>query len=215
MAITQGSRIVFTGDSITDCGRARPVGSGEEGTLGEGYVALVDWTLASTGAQPASRILNTGVSGDTVRDLAARWQRDVMDLEPHWVSVMIGINDVWRQFDSDPAIVRPVSLDEYRATLRRLLTSVRPRVQGIVLMLPFYLEPEPGDPMRAMRDRYAEAAADIGGQVGATIVATQTALESVLPLRHRDQLAPDGVHPTGLGHMILARAWMAAAGLPL
>ena len=115
----------------------------------------MDWTLASAGAQPASRILNTGVSGDTVRDLAARWQRDVMDLEPHWVSVMIGINDVWRQFDSDPAIVRPVSLDEYRATLRRLLTSVRPRVQGIVLMLPFYLEPEPVDPMRAMLDRYA------------------------------------------------------------
>ena len=45
------------------------------------------------------RVLNTGVSGNTVRDLDARWQRDALDLKPDWLSVMIGINDVWRQFD--------------------------------------------------------------------------------------------------------------------
>jgi len=208
MLIKPGSRVIMTGDSITDCGRHNPVGDSADDTLGDGYVALLDATLAATRPDLNLRILNTGVSGDTVRELAARWTRDVLGLEPDWLSVMIGINDVWRQFDTDPALLRPVHEPEYRDTLTRLLNTVKPRVQGIVVMLPFYLEPEPGDPMRAMRDRYAHAAADVARSVGAVIVDTQAAFEAVLPIRSRDRLAPDGVHPTRTGHMILAHAWL-------
>ena len=46
------------------------------------------------------RVINMGISGNQVRDLKDRWQTDVIDLKPDWVSVLIGINDVWRQFDS-------------------------------------------------------------------------------------------------------------------
>ena len=50
------------------------------------------------------RVTNSGVSGNTSRDLLARFDRDVVELNPDWISICIGINDVWRQFDS-PAIV--------------------------------------------------------------------------------------------------------------
>ena len=46
---------------------------------------------------------NSGVSGNTSRDLLQRFDSDVVALNPDWVSICIGINDVWRQFDS-PAI---------------------------------------------------------------------------------------------------------------
>jgi lysophospholipase L1-like esterase len=212
MLIEPGSRILFTGDSITDCGRAHPYGDSADDGLGGGYVAMIDWLLASTGVRPPVRVLNTGVSGNTVRDLAARWQDDVIKLAADWVSVMIGINDVWRQFDTDPALLRPVTLDEYATTLQALLEQTRPHVEGLVVMLPFYLEDGPDQPMRAMRDRYAEAAADAALRVGAVVVDTQAALERILPIRRRDRLSPDGVHPTGLGHMALARAWLEAMG---
>ncbi|MFN8378973.1 MAG: GDSL-type esterase/lipase family protein [Anaerolineae bacterium] len=45
-------------------------------------------------------VINMGVGGNTVRDLAARWESDVTALNPDWLSICIGINDVWRQFDA-------------------------------------------------------------------------------------------------------------------
>lgn len=210
MLIEPGCRLVMTGDSITDCGRGWPVGDSECDTLGDGYVSLIDATLVASNPTLGIRILNTGISGNTVRDLAARWEKDVLELEPDWLSVMIGINDVWRQFDTDPSLLRPVLEPEYRSTLERLLRSALPLVKGIVVMLPFYLEAGPDDPMRAMRDTYAKAALDAAQSVGGLIVDTQAAFEAVLPYRGRNRLAPDGVHPTRVGHMVLAQAWLRA-----
>lgn len=213
MKIKQGSRIVFTGDSITDCGRARPYGDNVRDTLGNGYVALLDAMIAAIQPDLRLSIINTGVSGDTVRDLAYRWERDVLAHKPDWVSVMIGINDVWRQFDTDPALLRPVTDTEYRATLTKLLNEAKPRVAGIVVMTPFYLEADPHDPMRSARDRYAVIAEEVAHEQGALLVDTQQALERVLPYRGRNRLAPDGVHPTPAGHMTLALAWLRTVGL--
>ena len=42
MKIAPNSKLVMIGDSITDCGRALPVGEGLGPSLGNGYVSLVD-----------------------------------------------------------------------------------------------------------------------------------------------------------------------------
>ena len=97
MKITDGQSILFTGDSITDCGRGYPVG--EKGRLGDGYVSFVDVLLGASDPQTHITILNTGIGGNRVIDLEKRWQKDIRRLKPDWLSVMIGINDVWRQFD--------------------------------------------------------------------------------------------------------------------
>lgn len=62
---------------------------------------------------------NRGVGGDTVRHLDARWEQDVIAEQPDWLSVKIGINDVWRTFDSNGS--GAVSIEEYGSTLRSLL----------------------------------------------------------------------------------------------
>ncbi len=212
MLLERNNLVVMTGDSITDCGRARPLGDSRLDTLGDGYVSIIDHLLTATRPDLQVHILNTGVSGDTVRDLAARWERDVVALRPDVVSVMIGINDVWRQFDTDPAILKPVRLDEYSETLSRLVGGIMPKVRVAVVMLPFYLRSAPGDLMAAMREDYAAAARSVADTHGAIVVDTQAAFEAVLPYRSREQLAPDGVHPTALGHTLLARAWLRAVG---
>jgi len=99
MKIAPHSKLVFIGDSITDCERARPVGEGLFGALGKGYVSLVEGLLYAIHPESAVRIVNMGTSGHTVLDLKARWQTDVIALKPDWLVVMIGVNDVWRQFD--------------------------------------------------------------------------------------------------------------------
>lgn len=199
MKIEPGSTIVFTGDSITDCGRARPVGEGDG--LGDGYVAQLADHL------PGRRILNTGISGNTVRHLARRWETDVLDLEPDWVSILIGTNDVWRQFDHLDTPVGPV---DYEAIYRGLLTSIRPHLEGLVLMTPFLVEAHLDDPMRIRMDEYRAIVVRLAGEFGAHLVDTQAVFNGGLQNRTVADLAPDRVHPTRLGHQLIADAFRAA-----
>jgi lysophospholipase L1-like esterase len=210
--IEAGSRLLFIGDSVTDTGRTQPVGE-DRGGLGSGYVANVAALLGATVPDRRIRVMNTGTSGNTVRDLAARWQRDVVDLRPDWLSIMIGINDVWRQFDSPLQPEKHVLPDEYAKTLREIVTRVRPTLQGLVLMTPFYIEPNPADAMRARMDEYGGMVREVAKESGARFVDTQAAFNAVLARGvYPAILAGDRVHPNATGHMILARAFLNAVG---
>ena len=75
--LTAKSKLLFIGDSITDCGR----GADPEG-LGQGYVRLIRDLLRSKDPATAPIVINTGISGHKVTDLAARWDRDVFAHSP-------------------------------------------------------------------------------------------------------------------------------------
>ena len=212
MIIRPQSKLVFIGDSVTDCGRAQPVGEGLGDALGRGYVSLVDALLGAAHPERGIRVINVGTSGHTVRDLKARWQRDVIDLRPDWLSVMIGINDVWRQFDMPRKPEAGVLLEEYEATLRELVIEVRPKLTGLVLMTPFYIEPNVTDRMRARMDEYGAAVRRTAEEHDAVFVDTQAAFAPVLAQYHSSSIAWDRVHPNHIGHMILARAFLKAVG---
>jgi lysophospholipase L1-like esterase len=210
MKIEKGNRLVFIGDSITDCGRSRPIGEGFFDALGTGYVSLVAGHLMAFHPQEHIRVINVGTSGNTVRDLWARWQTDVVDLAPDWLSVMIGINDVWRQFDTPLQSEWGVPLDEYERTLEELVRVTRPHLKGLVMMTPYLIEPNAAEPMRAKMDQYGAVVKKVAQQVDAICVDTQAAFNHVLEHIHPMTLAWDRVHPNVAGHLILAKAFLDA-----
>ena len=134
-------RIVFAGDSVTDMGSAQPVGEGLFENLGTGYVRIIDNLLAACYPERKIRVTNSGVSGNTSRDLLARFQSDVVDLKPDWVSICIGINDVWRQFDSPAIPDEQVLPEEYGQNVEQMILQVKGKVKGIFLLSPYYMEP--------------------------------------------------------------------------
>jgi lysophospholipase L1-like esterase len=213
MKLAPKTKLLMIGDSITDAGRARPIGEGRNDELGRGYVALVDALLNSLHPDAAIRTLNLGTSGNTVRDLKARWQTDVLNLKPDWLSIMIGINDVWRQFDSPKQTENHVHPEEYESTLRDLVTKTRPTLKGLVLMTPFYIEANPADPMRAKMDQYGLLVKKIAGESDAVFVDTQAAFNEALKHQYAGNLAWDRVHPGMTGHMILALAFLRGIGV--
>lgn len=210
MKLGAGSKLVMIGDSVTDCERARPVGEGLFGAIGKGYVSYVDALIGAAYPHLGVRVVNMGSSGNTVRDLKARWQTDVLDLRPDWLSIMIGINDVWRQFDIPWQTEAHVGLEEYEATLDALVARTRPTVTGLVLMTPFYIEPNRSDAMRARMDAYGSAVKRIAERQGTLFVDTQAALDAALNVYYPATLAWDRVHPNHIGGMILARAFLQA-----
>jgi len=97
MLFTKPTKLLFVGDSITDCGRDYQANGLD---LGTGYVAQVQALLSAHHPDAQMCILNTGISGNRVTDLELRWDTDVLAHQPDWVVLMIGINDVWRHFDN-------------------------------------------------------------------------------------------------------------------
>jgi len=212
MRIADGKTLVMIGDSITDCERKRPYGEGLFSGTGKGYVALVEALLQSKYPERRIRIINMGISGNTVRDLKARWASDVEELRPDWVSIMIGINDVWRQFDMPAIRSAHVYLEEYEETLNELVARTKPKTEGIVLMMPFYIEPNREDPMRAEMDRYGAAVKRIAQKHGTLLVDTQAAIDALTVHLYPAAIAWDRVHPNLTGHMAIARAFLDAVG---
>jgi len=211
MKLQKNDKLLFIGDSITDCGRVHPVGEGSSG-LGHGYVAQVYALLRAIYPELMLRIQNVGTSGNTIRDLKQRWDRDVIDLKPDWLTMMIGINDVWRQFDHPLSTESHVFLEEYESTLRELVAFVRPQLKGLVLMTPFYLEANPEDPMRATMDIYGEAVRRVANEFDAIFVDTQAAFVPFWDHFYTSVLTHDRVHPDATGHMILSKAFLDAIG---
>lgn len=215
MLLSARSTLLFIGDSITDCGRdptGNPTPWNLNAGLGRGYVELVASHLGAVHPAHAVRIINRGVSGHTVRDLAARWSTDVVAAKPDWLSVMIGINDVWRQFDQPLVPEAHVQPEVYATTLTRLVRTTRPKVRGLVLMTPYFIEPNRADLMRRRMDEYGAIVKEIADRHDALCVDTQAAFDAVLTHTHPMTLAWDRIHPNGTGHMILARAFLAAIG---
>ena len=69
MIFEQGDRIVFAGDSVTDMGSAQPVGEGLFDNVGRSYVRIVENMLSAVYPEVNLRITNSGISGNTSRDL--------------------------------------------------------------------------------------------------------------------------------------------------
>lgn len=212
MLLQKNQKFVLIGDSITDANRAKPVGEGLFGASGTGYVTLVDSLLGTCYPQLQVRVVNMGLSGNTARDLKARWQTDVLNLNPDWLSIMIGTNDVWRQYDLPRQPEIAVLIDEYERTLEELVVTTKPKLKGLILATPFYIEPNPQDAMRATMDRYGAVVKKLAQKHGAVFVDTQAAFNEAMKFYYPATLAWDRVHPTATGHMILARAFVNALG---
>ncbi|WP_338498687.1 SGNH/GDSL hydrolase family protein [Streptomyces sp. SJL17-4] len=202
MRFTRDDRLLFIGDSVTAAGRDRD----DPTSLGDGYVRMIAEALPS----PAT-VVNKGVDGHRVHDLEARWATDVLALGPAVVTVLIGINDTWRRYDR--GLLSPVA--EFEACLDRVLTLTEEKCAArLFVMTPFLLPagPEQETWFEDLTPR-TDAVLRTATAHGATVVRTDLALPRAAEVHGAAALAPDGVHPSPLGHRVVARAWLAAAGV--
>ena len=212
MLFEKGDKVLFIGDSISDYQRARPVGEGHFEAFGTSYVADVAAQFTCMKPELGIRIVNMGIGGNQVRDLKARWQTDVLDLAPDWVSVLIGINDVWRQFDCPWQPEKHVLPEEYEATYEELIKATLPRCKGMILMTPYIMEPNRADPMRARMDEYSAIVKGLAEKYGQTFVDLQGAWDQLFTHMHPMNIAWDRIHPNHAGCVYIANQFLKAVG---
>lgn len=212
MIFQTGERVVFIGDSVTEYGHGKPVGEGLFEGVGTGYVRVIENFLQVFYPECTIRISNTGISGNNILDLERRWQTDLLDLHPDWVSVCIGINDVWRQFDSPALSEQHVSPALYEKTYRTLIERTLPRVKGMILMTPYYIENQPEDAMRKRMDEYAEITRSLAAEYALRCVDLQRAFDHFLEFRHSSFLAWDRVHTNPAGCFLMGVEFLRQTG---
>ena len=206
MKLKKKDYLLFIGDSITDCRRNRPIGTIADG-LGFGYVNLINSFIKSSYPEYNIDIVNTGISGDKITDLQTRWKKDVLDLDSNWVTIMIGTNDVWRQIEF-PENIDQVNIDMFRDIYIELLTSIIHKVDGIILMTPFYIEDNLSDPMRKMMDEYGKVVKNLSLKFNTLFVDTQKSFDDYLKFNSSSSLADDKIHPNQIGHMIIVNSFL-------
>ena len=213
MLFQKNDKILFMGDSITDYERKRPVGEGLFNAWGRSYVADIGSQLICMHPELNLRVISMGISGNQVTDLKARWQTDVMDLKPDWVSVLIGINDVWRQFDQPQMPETHVPLPVYEATYDGLIEQTLPHVKGMILMTPFFMEPNRQDPMRVRMDEYGAVVKRLADKYHLTLVDLQAGWDRLFTHMHPCNIAWDRIHPNQIGNMYIAKQFLKATGV--
>ncbi len=207
--LQQGDHIVFYGDSITDCGRNRDAPAGDEAGWGHGYAQMISALLSAKHPELLLRFSNKGNGGNRVSDLEERLERDVLSLRPELVSILIGINDVWREFDSN----QPSPLEEFRASYRRILERIVGAGCELILLDPFVLHTKPEfAAWRPVLDPKIEVVAELAQEFAATHVRLDDIFEAASEKREPVFWAGDGVHPTLAGHALIAQSWLRAVG---
>jgi len=202
----QKDLILFTGDSITDCGRDR----NDPASLGMGYVAMAASRLWAEYPELNLRFRNTGIGGDSACHLLARWNEDCIDLQPDWVSILVGVNNTWRRYDSND----PTPDDLFEGECRELLDRIKKETSArIVLCSPFLLHID--DLIARMRedlDPKIGILKRLAGEFDAVWVDFDAAFVAAQQRHIPSYWAEDGVHPTVAGHTLMAETWFHAMG---
>ena len=206
-----GARLLFQGDSITDMKWGRNQ-KDRNHYLGHSYVFLLASRLGVDMADANLEFFNRGVSGNKVSDLRKRWQKDAIEMNPDWLTVLIGVNDV------SQGRGQPVDLKKWEQDYRHILNQSRranPKL-NIVLMDPFVLRMtrlNSDDQWKYWRgeiDKLGKIVVRLAKDFNAIHIETQKIFDQAASQVSPGNWIWDGVHPLPQGHELIARNWLQA-----
>ncbi len=196
--------VLFQGDSITDDGRSRQ----DLTSLGEGYALITAAWFSALHPQKRVSFHNRGVSGDRVKDLLRRWETDCLALAPNWISILIGVNDMWRRYDSND----PTTTGQFESNYRRLLDQTYSRLNPQVILCEPFLLPL-NDQQKTWRDDLdpkIEVVQRLAREYNTILVPLDTVFAEAAQQREPDYWLPDGVHTSPAGAGLIAQSWLKA-----
>jgi acyl-CoA thioesterase I len=202
MQIRPTDTLLFTGDSITDHARDREISR----DLGHGYVSMVAARLQAKIANPDMRIYNRGISGNRVYDLEARLDPDVIALRPSIVTILVGINDVWRHYDSNI----PSPIEGFRSSYVKILHTIRRELKAQIIIMEPFLLPIPDDRRiwRAQLDPKIHVIRSLAVEYNCLYIPLDGLFAAAACRAPASFWTPDGVHPSAAGDALIAEAWL-------
>ncbi len=205
--------ILFQGDSITDCKRDRETDSFK----GHGYASMVSGALGVK--YPfAYEFRNRGIGGNRIVDLFARMRIDMINLEPDYMSILIGVNDVWHEYTRQNG----VDAEKFELVYDLMIQELQRDLPELKIMIlePFVLpgiatkdtEEHPARWEYFSKEVALRAAASkrIAEKYGLVFVPLQEKFNKANEGAPENYWLIDGVHPSAAGHELIKQAWLEA-----
>lgn len=193
-------KFVFQGDSITDADRDRD----NIASFGVGYPNLVASELMFK--YPGEyEFINEGVSGDRIVDLYARIKQDLINHKPDYLSILIGVNDVWHELNERNGVAAP----KFEKVYSMLIEEVKEALPNIKIFIlePFVLKGSGTeryfDEFLADVKLHSQAAKNVAEKYGLIFIPLQEKFDEASKLMPPTYWAADGVHPTAAGHALI------------
>lgn len=203
--LKENSVILFQGDSITDAFRTDLENPSEYGL---GYPYKIKQYLDIFAKDKNITVINRAVSGNRTSDLLARWDEDCIAIKPDYLSILIGVNDTWRRYDSNMLMTAQQYEDNYRELLTRATKAFDCQ---LIILEPFLI---PSDPEKAFwyEDLMPKiyAARKIAREFGAIYIPLDGVFNSSCTSSgiKPEYFTEDGVHPNDAGHSLIAKLWL-------
>ncbi len=201
LQLKPGDQIIAIGDSITQDG---------------GYLRDVDMVLASEYPQlKLPKIVNVGISGQKAEDLAPRFKHDVVDRKPKWVTISIGINDVWHRLGQphDPKV-----LEKYSENVAKMVDMAQAAGIKVILLSPTVIQEDATQEGNKRLLMYIAAEKKIAEEKKCEFVDLHQMFFDVLAKKPADVkdkwLTRDGVHMQARGDGLMALGILRALGVP-
>jgi lysophospholipase L1-like esterase len=198
MALREGERIVFFGDSITELG-VKP----------NGYVTLIREAIMARHPNTLIEVIGAGVSGNKVPDLQQRLVRDVMNRKPAIVVIYIGINDVWHW---ELKNLKGTTKEDYESGLREMIARMQYAGANVILCTPSVIgeKTDSSNGQDTMLEEYAAISRAVARSLGTTLCDLRKAFHDYLVLNNKENkrqgiLTYDGVHLNDEGNKLVAR----------
>ncbi len=200
--IKKDSKILFIGDSITDVKFNRR----KRFTIKGKNVYALQLKKRFKKYSKNIKVEIKGIASNRTYHVYDRLTSDCISLKPDVVIMLIGVNDAWENYvpEKYPPLLRPME-PHIREVYRRLRTEL-PNTQ-ILYLMPFLIDAvEEKFPYHKTLDEFREVLKSIALENGATVLDLQEVFYQAQKSIEPKKLAVDGIHPTNLGHKVMADA---------
>ncbi len=208
-------KILFQGDSLTDCGRDR-TGKNPVQAYGYGYVNLIASKLLCD--YPDALIWNRAYNGSRIADTYSRWIEDALNVECNIMSILSGVNDIGFAIRMNQG----ADAKKFRKIYEMMLDEALEKKPDVKLVLgePFLFRitnntPELGrdivadwDVWSGQLDERREIVREIAKNYNAVFVPYYERFQDALKTAPPEHWSVDCIHATNAGHEIMARAWL-------
>ena len=201
LQLKEGDKIVALGDSIT---------------AGGGYLKQIDAVLAQQYPDlKIQKVVNKGISGQKAEDMIKRFDKDIVDQKPAFVTISVGINDVWHR------VGKPHD-EQVLATYKENVTKMVDKAQAagikVIIIAPTLIQEDPNSEGNKRLKAYVEVEKQIAAEKKCTFVNLHEMFLTALQKKPADVkgnwITGDGVHMNDKGNAIMAIGVLRALGVP-
>jgi lysophospholipase L1-like esterase len=196
IAVKDGQRIAFLGDSITAKGFLNP----------NGYVNLTIAGLKANGIRVIA--IPAGIVGHKSNQMLKRLKKDVLDRNPDWLILSCGVNDVWHG-------THGVSLDEYRVNIAAIVEQCQDADVRVLILTATVIGEELDSGYNMKLAPYNEFLRTLAIEKNCRLADLNAMFQKHIVTRSKPGylLTTDGIHMNSEGDRLMAEGILRAFGL--